>query len=254
MNIPYKLKFVDSFRFMSTSLSSLVDNLFDGLDSNKCINCKSSLHYLKVENNQLIFKYLDCDKNRNKDFNKELTNRFSNTYEFCNGDINKFVLLLRKGIYPYEYMNSWEGFNETSLPYKEDFYGCLNMENITNADYRHAEKVFRKFKMNNLGDYHDLYVQSDTLLLPDIFENFRNKCIETHELNPSYFSSAPGLTSQACLKRTEVELALLTDPNMLLFEKEIRGGIIQSIHRYAEPNNNLINLMGFILETIYLIK
>ena len=79
------------------------------------------------------------------------------------------------------------------------------MENITNTDFTHAEKVFREFKMNNLDDYHNLYVQSDTLLLADIFENFRNKYIETYELDPSYFLSAPGLTWQACLKKTEAE-------------------------------------------------
>ena len=106
VNIPYKLKFIDSFRFMSTSLSSLVDNLSGGLNSNKCTDCKSSLDYMKVENGQLKFKCLDCKKNYNKDFNKELINRFLNTYKFCNGDINEFILLLRKGIYPYEYINT----------------------------------------------------------------------------------------------------------------------------------------------------
>ena len=106
VNTPYKLKFMDSFRFMSTSLSSLVDNLSDGLHSNKCTNCKSSLDYMKVGNNQLIFKCLHCNKNYDNDFNEELINRFPNIYKFCNGDINKFVLLLRKGVYLYEYMNS----------------------------------------------------------------------------------------------------------------------------------------------------
>ena len=115
------------------------------------------------------------------------------------------------------------------------------MENITNTDFRHAEKVFREFKMNNLDDYHNLYVQSDTLFLADIFENFRNKCIKTYELDPSYFLSAPGLTWQACLKKTDAELELLTDTKMLLmFEKAIRGGITQSIHRYVEANNKYV--------------
>ena len=237
VNIPYKLKFIDSFRFMSTSLSSH-DNLSDGLHSNKCTDCESSFDYMKVENNQLMFKCLKCNKNYNKEFNKELINTFLNIHKFCNGEINKFILLLRKEVYPYEYMNnSWERFNETSFPNK-DFYSCLNMEDITDIDYRHAKKVFREFKMNNLGDYHDLYVQSDTLLLADIFENFRNKCIETYKLDPSYFLSAPGLTWQACFKKTEIELELLTGPNMLLMiEKGIRGRITQSIHRYAEANN-----------------
>ena len=128
-------------------------------------------------------------------------------------------------------MNTWiavKDFDETSLPNKEDFYSSLNMEDITDIDCRHAIRVFKELEMNNLGDYNDLYVQSDTLLLADIFENFRNKCIETYELDPAYFLSAPGFTWQACLKKTEVELELLTVPNMLLmFEEGISGGITQ---------------------------
>ena len=100
------------------------------------------------------------------------------------------------------------------------------MEDITDIDYRHAKRVFKKLEMNNLGDYHDLYVQSDTLLHADIFENYRNKCIETYELDPAYFLSVPGLTWQACLKTTEVELELRIDSNMLLmFEEGIREGL-----------------------------
>ena len=86
------------------------------------------------------------------------------------------------------------------------FYSSLNMEDITYVDYRHAKKVFKNFNNKNLGDYHDLYVQSDTLLLADIFENFRNKCIEIYELDPAHFLSAPGLAWQACLKKTEIKL------------------------------------------------
>ena len=85
---------------MSTSLSSLVDNLSDGLHSNKCTNCKSALDYMKFEDNQLTFEYLNCNKIHNNDFNNEVIHRFSNTYKLCNRDINKFVLLLRKGVYP----------------------------------------------------------------------------------------------------------------------------------------------------------
>ena len=177
-------------------------------------------------------------KNCKKDFNKELIKRFENIYEFCNKDINKFILLFRKGVYPYEYMDSWERFDETSLPDKEAFYSGLNMQNTTDVDYRHANKVFKEFRLKNLGDYHDLYVQSDTLLLADVFENFRNKCIEVYELDPAHFLSAFGLEWQACLKKTEVKLELLTNIDMLLMtEIGIRGGICHAIHRYAEANN-----------------
>ena len=100
------------------------------------------------------------------------------------------------------------------------------------------KKVWEAFKIKNLGEYHNLYVQCDTLLLADVFENFRNKCIERYELDPAHFLSAPGLAWQACLKKTKVELELLTDIDMLLMvEKGTRGGICQAIHRYAKANN-----------------
>ena len=150
-----------------------------------------------------------------KKINKELIKRFTSTYSFCNNDLNKFILLLRKGIYPYEYMDNWERFNETSLPSKESFYSNLIMEYIDDIDYRHGNNVFNKFKLNNLGDYHDLYVQSDTLLLADVFENFRDMCLKEYELDPAHFLSLPGLAWQACLKKTNVELELLTDYDMI---------------------------------------
>ena len=118
----------------------------------------------------------------NKDFDKELIKRFKNIYEFCDKDINKFISLLRKGVYPYEYIDSSERFDETSLPDKEVFYSSLNMKNITDVDSRHAKRVLKNLNKKNPGDYHDLYVQSDTLLIADVFEIFRNKCIEIYEL------------------------------------------------------------------------
>ena len=125
-SITCKIKFIDSFRFMSSSLANLVDNLSEGLYNDKSTDCKSCLDYMSVKDNQLIFKCLNCNKNYNKDFNKELINRFSSTYTFCNGEINKFILLL-KGVYPYEYMDIWERFDETSLIDKGAFYSSLNM-------------------------------------------------------------------------------------------------------------------------------
>ena len=118
--------------------------------------------------NQLILRCLECKKNYKKDFNKELINRFSSTYKFCNGDINKFFLLLRKSVYPCEYMDGWERFDETSLPDKEALYSRLNMEDITDVDHKHAKRVFNEIALKspnnkNLGDYHDFNVQIDTL-------------------------------------------------------------------------------------------
>ena len=135
-------------------------------------------------------------------------------------------------------MDSWEKLDETSFPDKEAFYSSLNMENITDVDYRHAKRVFKNLNNKNLANYHDLYVQSNTLLLADVFENFRNKCIGIYELDPAHFLFAPGLAWQACLKKAEVKLELLTENDMLLMiEKGIRSGICHEIHRYAEANN-----------------
>ena len=172
----------------------------------------------------------------------ESIRNFPNTNQFCNGDLNKFVLLLRKGVYPYEYMDSWETFNETSLSDKQDFYSELNLEDITDKDYAHAQKVWEVFEIKTLCEYHDFYVQCDTLLLEDVFENFRDKCTEIYELDPAHFLSAPGLAWQAYIKKTKIKLELLTDIDMLLMvEKGIRGGICQAIHRYAKANNKYMN-------------
>ena len=167
-----------------------------------------------------------------------LIEKFSNIYQLCNKDLNKFALLLRKGVYPYEYMDSWNKFNEPVPLIEDHYYSELNKEGITKEDLKHVKKVCDTFKIKNLGEYHDLYVQSDTALLADVFENFRDKCIEIYELDPAHFLSAPGLAWQACLKKTGVELELLTDPDMLLtLENGIRGGICNVVHKYAKANN-----------------
>ena len=165
------------------------------------------------------------------------------TYKFSNNDNNKFILLLRKDVYPYEYMDHSKKFNETSLPGKEDFYNHLNMEDITDADYVHAKRVCKDFEIKYLGEYHDLYVQIDTLLLADVFENFRNMCIKIYELDPAKFLSAHGLAWQADLKKTKVKLDLLNDINMLLMvEKGIRGGICHSIeYQYINMQKLITN-------------
>ena len=116
--ISYKIKFIDSYKFMSTSLSNLVNNLSDRVHNDKCTDCKSYLDHMTTKDEQqrctqLIFWRFECKKNDEKDLNKELIKRFANIYEFCDGDINKFILLLRKGVHPYEYMDSWGRFDET---------------------------------------------------------------------------------------------------------------------------------------------
>ena len=162
-------------------------------------------------------------------------------------------MLLRKGIYPHEDMDNWEKFDETTLPPKEAFYSKWNLENISDKDYVHAQKVWEIFGIKHISEYHDLYVQSDTLLLSDVFENFRNKCLEIYELDPIYFVSAPGLAWQACLKKTGVKLELITDYDMILMiEKGIRGGICQATHRYAKANNKYMKNCDKDSESSYL--
>ena len=135
-------------------------------------------------------------------------------------------------------MSSWDKFEETKLPSKEAFHSNLNMSDISKYDYEHAQKVWKEFKLKNLGEYHDLYLKTDTLLLSNVFEAFMNTCLQHYKLDPAHFYTSPGLARQAALKKTGVKLELLTDPDMLLmFEKGIRGGITQAVHRYAKANN-----------------
>ena len=150
--IVYKIIFIDRFRFVSTSLSSLVHSLSDGLYNIKCKDCSSLLDYINFYDDKLVYRCFDCKANYNINFNNKLIDVFSNTYNFCSGDINKFILLLRNSVYPYEYMESFERLFETSLPDKDAFYSNLNIKSVTDIDYRHAKNVFKKFNNNSLGD------------------------------------------------------------------------------------------------------
>ena len=195
--IIYKIKFIDSFRFMSTSLSNLVDNLSGKIYNDKCSNCGSSLEYISTKDGKFFFECFDCKKKCSRKFTekleKKLTTEFKNTYRFCNEDIDKFMILLRNGVYPYEYTDDGSRFDEEELPDKIDFYSSLNMEEISGIDYRPARKVFDKFNIKRSGKYLDLCGPSDTLSLADVFENFRDMCIKVYGLALTYFSSAPGL-------------------------------------------------------------
>ena len=192
-NIVKQLRFIDSFRFMASSLDKLSSNL---------------------------------DKSC-----------FTNTSRYYDG--KQLELLLRKGVYPYEYMDSIERLAEKKLPPKESFYSRLNGDGISDEDYEHAQRVWETFGMTTLRDYHDLYNQSDVLLLADIFENFRDVCSDNYGLDPAWYYTAPGLAWDAALKITDVELELLSDPDMLLMiEKGIRGGISMISNRYGKANNS----------------
>ena len=150
-------------------------------------------------------------------------------------------LLLKKGIYPYEYTDSFERFNETRLSPKNGFYSSLTGNGITDEDYARAQEVWDAFGCRTLGDYHDLYVATDALLLADVYENFRKVCQEKYGLDPAHYYSAPGLSWDALLKKTGVELDLLTDLDMHLFiERGMRGGISMVSKSYAKANNPLV--------------
>ena len=161
--------------------------------------------------------------------------------------------LLRKGVYPYEYMDNWNKFDETSLPSKEEFFSNLNISNISDKGYEYANKVWNTFNIKNLSEYHNLYVQSDTALLSDVFESFRNTCLKEYELEPCYFVSAPGLAWDSMLKITNVKLELLIDIDMLLLiEEGTTGGISRAIHKYATANNKYMKSFNNKLISIFL--
>ena len=154
---------------------------------------------------------------------------------------SKRRLLLKKGVYPYEYMDSFERFGETELPEKEKFYSTLSGRGITDEDYAHAQEVWNVFGCKTLGDYHDLYVSTDMMLLADVFENFRKICQEKYGLDPALYYNAPGLSWDALLKKTGVKLELLTDLDMHLFiERGMRGSISMVRKCYTKANNPLV--------------
>ena len=191
-NKTFNIRFIDSFKFMASSLDDLVNNLPE--------------------------------------------TAFKNIKRYYTGD--KFKLLKRKGVYPYDYMDSIERFEENKLPSKEAFYSKLNNKDISDEDYEHAKKVWDVFEMKTLMDYHELYNKSDVLLLTDVFENFRDLCMKVYKVDPAHYYTAPGLFWDACLKKTGVELELLTNVDMLLMvEKGIRGGVSMVSKRFARANN-----------------
>ena len=143
-----------------------------------------------------------------------------------------------KGVYPYDYMDSFQKFSQTQLPKRDDFYSLLTNEEISESEYAHAQKVWETFGIENMGQYHDLYLKSDVLLLADIFENFREQYLHTYGLDPAHYVSLPNTSLDSALKMTGVRLDLLSDVNMLYFiEKGMRGGISTITHRHAVANN-----------------
>ena len=199
-------RFVDSYAFLSSSLDRLVQNTPE--------------EDLRLTRGQ---------------YQRLWTSR-TNARRLLND--KKFDLVTRKGVYPYEYMDSFERFDETCLPPQEAFYSSLSDEGITDDDYKHAQEVWDTFDCRNIGDYHDLYLKTDVLLLADVFENFRRTAMATYGLDPAHYYTLPGYSWDCLLKCTNIELDQITEPDMyLLIEKGLRGGISMVSHRHAQANN-----------------
>ena len=235
------LTFLDSFQFMSSSLENLVKNIIkcrkcDTCDPGKCIK-------RHINNKGKIIQHktsCPCGECKNcKNINKACINPNYDNLKYTSQEFkgNKLDLMARKGVYPYDFMDSFDKFNE-KLPLKEEFYSILNNEHISDKDYEHAKTVWNKFSLKKMSDYHDLYLKSDILLLADVFENFRKTCLDYYKLDPCHYFTSPGLSWDAMLKMTNIKLELMTDIDMFQFiEKGLRGGISYIANRYGKANN-----------------
>ena len=185
-----QLRFIDSIRFMASSLDSLTNN-FVGVSGMSCNVCVESCEFTHVDEYDVAHgKCRNCYSGYNK-CQISVNSEFDNLRVSHNDE--QFRLLLRKGVYPYEYMSSWNKFEETQLPPKETFHSNLNMSDISKYDYEHVQKVWKEFNLKNFGEYHDLYLKTDTLLLSNVFEAFRNTCLQHYKLDPAHFYTSTGL-------------------------------------------------------------
>ena len=236
-----QLRLINSMRFMASSLDALSNNLA-GVSRMSCNECRERCDLTHIDEDYVAHgKCKKCYSGYSKrQLNKvSILNDFDNLRVGHNDE--QFRLLLRKGIYPYEYMSSSDKFKETKLPPKEAFHSNLNMSDISKYDYEHAQKVWKEFGTKNIKEYHDLYLKTDVFLLSNVFESFRSNCFEYYKLYLAHFYTSPGLAWQTSLKKTGVKLELLIDRDMLLmFEKFIRGGITQAVNRYVKVNNKYI--------------
>ena len=154
----------------------------------------------------------------------------------------KLALMKQKGVYPYDYMDSFQKFGDQQLPPKEEFYSILTDDSISDEQYQHAQKVWNTFNMRTMGEYHDLYLKSDILLLADVFENFRKTCHQYYKLDPCHYFTSPGLSWDAMLKMTGIKWELMTDVDTFQFiEKGLRGGISYIANRHGEANNKYMS-------------
>ena len=168
---------------------------------------------------------------------KDGVSKFKNIVKHVS-DKDQPELLLRKGVYCYDYVTSSDKFEEKSLPDKIHFYNKLTESDVSDVDYEHAQLVWKTFDLKSFGAYHDLYLKTDVLLLADVFENFRDICLEYYKLDPAHYYSAPGFSWEAMLKMTGVRLQLLDDIDMVnMIEKGVRGGVSMISKKFAQANN-----------------
>ena len=242
------IRFIDSLQFLGASLDKLVSNML-GVNPQKCSKCDGKLEVEKFTSSlELICICNDCNETSTQIIDKT---KLIHTTDYSP---DKAYLLARKGVYPYDYMDSWERFDET-LPAKEEFFSQLYEEGISEKDYTHAKHIWSAFNCKNMGEYHDLYLCTDVLLLADVFENFRNLCLNQYKLDPCQYFTAPGLFWDAMLKVTDIELELLTDIDQHLFiENNIRGGIAMISNRYSQANNPYLNNYDSSKDTSYIIS
>ena len=193
---------------------------------------------IKMAGNHLVF--LDSFQFMSSSLDNLVKHLPDEAFKYTKQEFKKeqFNLMNQKGVYPYDHMDSFEKFKQTELPTKEQFYSILNNEHITDEYYQHAQNVWNTFKLQSMGEYHDLYVKSDVLLLADVFENFRKTCIQYYKLDPCHYFTSPGLSWDAMLKMTDIKLELMVDIDMYQFiEKGMRGGVSYIANRYGKANN-----------------
>ena len=192
-----QLRFIDSCRFMASSLDELASNLC-GTSGIQCDKCKGNMELINISGDYIASLGCErCRTKKTKDLEEgALKKNFNDTMWFLACD-EKFHLMVRKGVYPYEYMDGWEKFEEAGLPPKDAFYSGLNMKGISDQDYEHAQQVWNTMEKKALGCYHGTSLKTDVLLLADVFETFRNTCLKHYKLDPAHFYNAPGLAWQS---------------------------------------------------------
>ena len=183
-------------------------------------------------------RFIDSCQFLNASLEKLVNSLARDAFRHVNRYLGNDPLLFAKGIFPYEWFDSFEKFDCTELPTKEKFFSRLNDEGITEEEYERAKKVWTLFDCHTFKDYHDLYLKTDVLLLADVFENFRDVALNTYDLDPAHYVTTPSLAWDACLKYTDIVLELITDPEIHVFvESGMRGGISVISNRYARANN-----------------